>query len=92
MPLAVPLVGAGLTLVAAGLATGLAVSGFADKSRLDARQTLGDGSLASSLSRPQADALAASANGQLTGALISGIVAGVLGVGTGVLFGVSAAP
>jgi hypothetical protein len=89
VPLAVPLVGAGLTLAAAGVATGLAISGFGEKGRLDARQTLGDGSQASSLSRPQADALAADVNGRLTGALISGIVAGVLGVGTGVLFGLS---
>ena len=92
LALAVPLVGAGLTLAAAGIATGLAVSAFGDKSKLDARQTLGDGSLASSLSRPEADALAGSVNGRLTGALISGIAAAVLGVGTGVLFGVSAAP
>jgi hypothetical protein len=81
-------VAGGATLLAGAAAIAFAVSGFADKSQLDARTVIG-GVMFPTVTYSDAQALAASANTKATIALVCAITAAVLASLTAVLFGTS---
>lgn len=73
----------GGTVLAAGAAVGLAVMGSGDKAKYDAALvTTPDGLKGTTLTQAEAQALAGSANGKFTGALVSAVVAAGLGAAT----------
>lgn len=76
-----PIVLGAAAVVAAGLALGLGVMGGSTAAQLDRAKTTWQGQPASSLSRPQAQEIAARANGQYLGAGLAGSTAGALGLG-----------
>src|SRR5439155_20226201 len=70
----------GVALAGAGVAIGLAVTGFNDKARVDDRVSLAGGVMSATVSMSQAHALAASANARLSASVACTISAAVIAV------------
>lgn len=82
-----PFASGGVAAAAAVTAITLLAVGYTERSRLDAGINRGpDGMLESPLSYRDASTLAASANAKLTAGLVSAVLAGALGIASGIFF------